>query len=71
MSRTVKYRIFDTNNGLFGDDSYILAASPLEAVRKYALQNSENPKNIIRDYDSKGRFVVYGSGKSYVYKESC
>lgn len=64
-----KYRIVDLNKGLMADDTYIYAKSPLEAVRQYALELMKNPQNIVRDYESKGRFIVYGSGKSFVYKE--
>lgn len=64
-----KYRIFDINKGLMADDTYIYAKSPLEAVRQYALELMKDPQSIVRDYEEKGRFVVYGNGKSFVYKE--
>lgn len=64
-----KYRIVDLNKGLMADDTYIYAKSPLEAVRQYALELMKDPQSIVRDYGSKGRFIVYGSGKSFVYKE--
>lgn len=63
-----KYRIVDLNKGLMADDTYIYAKSPLEAVRQYALELMKD-QNIVRDYEGKGRFVVYGNGKSFVYKE--
>lgn len=64
-----KYRIVDLNKGLMADDTYIYAKSPLEAVRQYALELMKDPQSIVRDYESKGRFIVYGSRKSFVYKE--
>lgn len=64
-----KYRIVDLNKGLMADDTYIYAKSPIEAVRQYALELMKDPKNIVRDYEGKGQFVVYGNGKSFVYKE--
>lgn len=69
MPNITKYRIVDLNKGLFAKDIYIWAKSPIEAVREYVLELHKEPKNIIRDYEGKGRFVVYGNGKSYVYKE--
>ena len=64
-----KYRIVDLNKGLMADDTYIYANSPLEAVRQYALELMKDPQSIVRDYENKGRFVVYGKGKSYIYTE--
>lgn len=64
-----KYRIVDLNKGLMADDTYVYAKTPLEAVRQYALELMKDPQNIVRDYEGKGRFVVYGNGKSFVYKE--
>ena len=66
---TTKYRIVDLNKGLMADDTYIYAKSPLKAVRQYALELMKDPQSIVRDYEGKGRFVVYGNGKSFVYKE--
>ena len=64
-----KYRIVDLNKGVFAEDKYIYAKSPIGAIREYVLELMKDPKSIVRDYESKGRFVVYGNGKSYVYKE--
>lgn len=64
-----KYRIVDLNKGIFTDDTYIYANSPIEAVRQYVLELMKDPQSIVRDYEGKGRFVVYGNGKSFVYKE--
>ena len=64
-----KYRISDLNKGVFADDIYIYAKSPIKAVRQYAIEIKKDPKSIIRDYESKGSIVVYGKGRSYVYKE--
>ena len=69
MEMRTKYRIVDLNKGLMAEDTYIYAKSPLQAVREYVLELMKEPKNIVRDYEGKGRFVVYGNGKSYVYKE--
>lgn len=66
---TTKYRIVDLNKGLMADDTYIYAKSPLKAVRQYALELMKDAQSIVRDYEGKGRFVVYGNGKSFVYKE--
>lgn len=63
-----KYNIVD-NKRFIADDTYIYAKSPIEAVRQYALELMKNPQSIVRDYKGKGRFVVYGNGKRYAYKE--
>lgn len=68
MMRT-RYRIVDLGKGAFSEDVYIYARSPLDAVREYARELMKEPQSIVRDYNSKGRFVVYGKGKSFVYKE--
>lgn len=64
-----KYRIVDLNKGLLGEDTIIYAKSPIKAIREYCLELQKEPKNIVRDYESKGRFVVYSGYRSYVYKE--
>ena len=68
-SVNTKYRIVDLNKGLMADDTYIYAKSPLEAVRQYFLELMKGSQSVVRDYEGKGQFIVYGKGKSYVYKE--
>lgn len=64
-----KYCIVDLNKGLLAENVYIYAKSPIEAVREYVLELMKDPENIVRDYSGKGRFIVSGKGRSYVYRE--
>ena len=57
-----KYRVYDTADGLFGNDYYIEANSPTRALEMLGY------KQIRRDTTGKiGRIVVYGIRGSYVY----
>lgn len=62
-----KYRICDLSKGMFSDDVFILAETPLKAVQKYFKQLGEERK-VKRDLNNTGDIVVYGSRSSYVYK---
>ena len=64
-----KYRIVDLNKGLMADDTYIYAKSPLEAVRQYFLEIMKCPQSVVRDYEGRGQFIVYGKGKVMFIKK--
>ena len=63
-----QYRIFDANGSLFQEEAILKAKTPKEAMDTYAKWNLKMDNHtVLRRPDGKGRFVVYGGGKSFVY----
>ena len=64
------YEIYDFGRGSYlGQDQYhyVLANSPVEAIKKYMVENGLSGKIVRTITDTNTRFIVHNARGSYLY----